>query len=97
MAWIKPSKKDMAVTFSCFDEQMMGHSGIILVIMSTILIMVIMRIMCFIVDDSHRKFRKAFILNHDDTLVFWCQLCPSTRLGKHSFKFVLISEILAHD
>ena len=80
-----------------FNEQMMGHSGIILVPMSIILIMVIMCIMCFIVDDSHRKFRKAFILNHDDTLVFCCRLCPSTRLGKDSFEFVLITEILAHD
>ena len=57
-------------------EQMMGHSGIILVILSIILIMVIMRIMCFIVDDSHRKLPKAFILNHDDTLVFCCRGAP---------------------
>ena len=80
-----------------FDEQMVGHSGIILVIMSIILIMVIVVIMCFIVDDSHRKLRRAFILNHDDTVVFGCRLCPSTRLVKDSFEFVLISEILAHD
>ena len=40
--------------------------------------------MCFIEDDFHRKFRKAFILNHDDTLVFCCRLDPSTRLGKDS-------------
>ena len=80
-----------------FGEQMMGHSGIILVILSIILIMVIMRIMCFIVDDSHRKLREACILNHDDTLVFCCRRSPSTRLGKDSFGFVLTSEILAHD
>ena len=80
-----------------FDEQMMGHSGVILVIPSIILIMVIMRIMCFIVDDSNPKIRKAIILNHDDTLVFCCRLDPSTRLGKDSFEFVLITEILAHD
>ena len=80
-----------------FDEQMMGHSGIILVIMSIILIMVIMSIMCFIADDSNWKIRKAFILNHDDTLVFCCRLRPSTRLGEDSFEFVLMSEILAHD
>ena len=75
----------------------MGHSGVILVIPSIILIMVIMWIMCFIIDDSNPKIRKAFILNHDDTLVFCCRLDPSTRLGKDSFEFVLITEILAHD
>ena len=53
--------------------------------------------MCFNVDDSNRKIRKAFILKHDDTLVFCCRLGPSTRLGKDSFEFVLITEILAHD
>ena len=53
--------------------------------------------MCFIVDDFHQKFGKAFTLNHDDTLVFCCRLGPSTRLGKDSFEFVLITEILAHD
>ena len=75
----------------------MGHSGVILVIPSIIPIMVIMRIMCFISDDSDRKFRKAIILNHDDTIAFCCRLDPSTRLGKDSFEFVLITEILAHD
>ena len=39
----------------------------------------------------------AFIFNRDDTLVFCCWLDLSTRLGKDSFEFVLISEILAHD
>ena len=53
--------------------------------------------MCFISDDSDLKFREAFILNHDDTLVFSCRLDPYTRLGKDSFEFVLISDILAHD
>ena len=53
--------------------------------------------MSFIVDDSHGKLREAFIFNPDDILLFCCQLDPSTRLGKDSFKFVLISEILAHD
>ena len=80
-----------------FDEQMMGHSGVILVIPSIIPIMVIMCTMCFIVDYFHRKFRKAFIPNHDDTRVFCCRLGASTRLGKDSFEFVLITEILAHD
>ena len=80
-----------------FDEQMMGHSGVILVIPSIIPIMVIMWIMCFISDDSNPKIRKAIILNHDDTLVFSCRLDPSTRLGKDSFEFVLITEILTHD
>ena len=80
-----------------FDEQMMGHSGVILVIPSIIPIMAIMRIMCFISDDSNRKFREAFILNHDDTIAFCCRLDPSTRLGKDSCEFVLIAEILAHD
>ena len=75
----------------------MGHSKVILVIMSIILIMVIMRIMSFIVDDSHRKLREAFIFNHDDIPLFCCRLDPSTRLGKDSFEFVLTSEILAHD
>ena len=36
-----------------FHEQMMGHSEVILVIMSIILIMAIMCIMSFIVDDCH--------------------------------------------
>ena len=80
-----------------FGEQMMGHSGVILVIPFIILIMVIMSIMCFIVDNSNPKIRKAFILNHDDTLVFCCRLGTSTCLGKESFEFVLITEILAHD
>ena len=48
-------------------------------------------------DDSNPKIRKAFILNHDDTITFCCRLDPSTCLGKDSFEFVLITEILAHD
>ena len=51
--------------------------------------------MCFISDDSNPKIRKAIILNHDDTIAFCCRLGPSTRLGKDSFEFVLITEILA--
>ena len=53
--------------------------------------------MCFISDDSNLKIRKAIILNHDDTITLCCRLDPSTRLGKDSFEFVLITEILAHD
>ena len=80
-----------------FDEQMMGHSEVILVMMSIILIMVIMRIMSFILHDSHQKLREAFVFNHDNIPLLCCQLDPSTRLWKDSFEFVLISEILAHD
>ena len=53
--------------------------------------------MCFIVDDSNPKIGKAIILNHDDTIAFCCRVDPYTRLGKDSFEFVLITEILAHD
>ena len=53
--------------------------------------------MSFIVDDSRRILREAFIFNHDNTLVFCCQPDPSTRLLKDSVEFLLISEILAHD
>ena len=53
--------------------------------------------MSIILDDSHRKFREAFIFNHDNILLFCCRLDPSARLGKDSLEFVLISEILAHD
>ena len=42
--------------------------------------------MCFISDDSDRKFREAFILNHDDTVAFCCRLDPYTRLGKDSLQ-----------
>ena len=80
-----------------FDEQMMGHSEVILVIPSIIPIMVIMGIMCFISDDSNPKIRKAIILNHDDTIAVCCRLDPPTHLGKDSFEFVLITDILAHD
>ena len=80
-----------------FDEQMMGHSEVILVIMSIIPIMAIMGIMTFIVDDSRPQLREAFSFHHDDTLVFCCWLNPSTHLGKDPSEFVPISEILAHD
>ena len=36
----------------CLDEQMMGHSEVILVVMSILLVMIIISIMSFIVDDS---------------------------------------------
>ena len=53
--------------------------------------------MCFISDDSNPKIRKTIILNYDDTITLCWRLDPPTRLGKDSFEFVLITEILAHD
>ena len=84
MAYLKSCTGPDA-SFMWFAEQMMGHSGFILVIPSIMVIMVIMWIRCFIVDDSNPKIRKAFILNHDDTIAFCCRLGPSTRLGKDSW------------
>ena len=80
-----------------FDKQMMGHSQVVLVIMSIIIIMVIMWIVSIMLNDSHQKLREAFIFDHDNTLTFCCRLDPSTRPGKDSFQFWLITEILAHD
>ena len=80
-----------------YDEQMMGHSEFISVVVSIIFIMVIMCIISFIGDDPYRKLRKAFIFNHDNIPLLGCRLDPPTRFGKDPFKFVLISEILADD
>ena len=76
---------------------MMGHSRVILVIMTIIPNTVITWIMSVMLDDTHRKLQEAFIFDHDNTLVFCCSLDTATQPRKDSFEFLLITDILAHD